>query len=65
MGASISQPHVNFSRTVTGTEQLLDWMRVNTSMQTDRRQALWFTVASFRVSRRNRVDQLDVPLWPT
>jgi UDP-glucose 4-epimerase len=30
VGASISQPHVDFSRTVTGTEQLLDWMRVNT-----------------------------------
>ena len=29
VGASISQPHEDFSRTVAGTEQLLDWMRVN------------------------------------
>jgi UDP-glucose 4-epimerase len=29
VGASIAQPHADFSRTVTATEQLLDWVRVN------------------------------------
>jgi UDP-glucose 4-epimerase len=29
VGGSMTQPHKDFSRTVTGTEQLLEWMRTN------------------------------------
>jgi UDP-glucose 4-epimerase len=31
VSASIAGPHEDFSRTVTGTEQLLEWMRINAS----------------------------------